>query len=207
MFNPEIEIYLSLSGMVILYCTNRRRKGIKEGRHEGSLLFFRCQHTKLKLKWTPIWRSKCVKVTMWTPKFQLRVMAITPCSVLEKNYSLLPASPAKFKQDGWTGHTLFLLTSNNNAPESQISLSVTFLQLPTVFSIRFLVIYLSQLLLETVCPITQKRKENFLLCPEDSSSLSIRLSFHTQTKAEECRCLHIHHAICLSWYSRRMGHT
>lgn len=53
-------------------------------------------------------------------------MAISVCSVVEKSYNLPPASPAKFKQGGWTGHTLLLLTGNN-IPANQISLSVTFL--------------------------------------------------------------------------------
>lgn len=107
-------------------------------------------------------------------------MAISTCSVLEKNYNLPPARPVKSKQDGWTGHTLLLLIGNN-APARQINLSATSLQVPIVPSIRFLVGPLSQLFLETVYPIAQKRKENFCLGPEYSSRVSISFSFHTQT--------------------------
>jgi len=61
-------------------------------------------------------------------------MAVSACSVFEKDYNLPLASPAKFKQGLWTGHTLLLLT-RNNAPASQISLSDTFLELPILLSI------------------------------------------------------------------------
>lgn len=54
-------------------------------------------------------------------------MATSLCSVLEKNYNLPHASPAKITQGGWTGRALLLLTSNN-AVASQISVSVAFLQ-------------------------------------------------------------------------------
>lgn len=73
-------------------------------------------------------------------------MAISLCSVLEKNDNLPPASPAKIKQDGQTVHSLLLLTSNN-AAASQISLSVAFLQSSEVLFIRFLVTPLSQFVL------------------------------------------------------------